>query len=173
MQEQRQSSDCLSRAPWGQRPDPPWPLHPVLARTARACRPQAACKTINYLKQHKHWQGSGIHQGLPIRRLGKILAKFCIQCFSRIMYMAHTLVVWHLYSSGLIHWQWGYAGVSETSTGEYTETEMSSFWWHFHHWLHWKLSFWQLPVKLVMKILSKWQHFISVYGTITSIYHRL
>ena len=20
------------------------------------------------------------------------------------------------------------------------ETEMSSFWWNFHHWLHWKLS---------------------------------
>ena len=40
-----------------------------------------------------------------------------------------------------------------------TETEMSSFWWHFHHWLHWKLSFWQLPVQLVMKISSKWQHF--------------
>ena len=36
---------------------------------------------------------------------------------------------------------------------------MSSFWWHFHHWLHWKLSFWQLPVQLVMKISSKWQHF--------------
>ena len=40
-----------------------------------------------------------------------------------------------------------------------TETEMSSFWWHFHHWLHWKLSFWQLSVQLVMKISSKWQHF--------------
>ena len=22
-----------------------------------------------------------------------------------------------------------------------TETDMSSFWWYFHHWLHWKLSF--------------------------------
>ena len=41
----------------------------------------------------------------------------------------------------------------------YTETEMSSFWWNFHHWLHWKLSKWQLPVQPVMKISSKWRHF--------------
>ena len=40
-----------------------------------------------------------------------------------------------------------------------TETEMSSFWWNFHHWLHWKLSNWQLPVQPVMKISSKWRHF--------------
>ena len=40
----------------------------------------------------------------------------------------------------------------------YIETEMSSFWWNFHHWLHWKLSFWQLPVQPV-NISSKWQHF--------------
>ena len=36
---------------------------------------------------------------------------------------------------------------------------MSSFWWNFHHWLHWKLSKWQLPVQPVMKISSKWRHF--------------
>ena len=40
-----------------------------------------------------------------------------------------------------------------------TETEMSSFWWNFHHWLHWKLSKWQLPVQPMMKISSKWRHF--------------
>ena len=28
----------------------------------------------------------------------------------------------------------------------------------FHHWLHWKLSEWQLPLQPVMKISSKW-HF--------------
>ena len=43
--------------------------------------------------------------------------------------------------------------------GPITETEMSSFWWNFHHWLHWKLSKWQLPVQPVMKISSKWRHF--------------
>ena len=31
-----------------------------------------------------------------------------------------------------------------------------SFWRNFHHWLHWKLSFWQLPVQPVMKMSSKW-----------------
>ena len=37
---------------------------------------------------------------------------------------------------------------------------MSSFWWNFHHWLHWKFPFWQLlPVKPGMKFSSKWQHF--------------
>ena len=41
----------------------------------------------------------------------------------------------------------------------YTETKMSSFWWNFHHWLHWKLSFWQLSVQPAMKISSKWRHF--------------
>ena len=40
-----------------------------------------------------------------------------------------------------------------------TETEMSSFWWNFNHWLHWKLSKWQLPVQPVMKISSNWRHF--------------
>ena len=40
-----------------------------------------------------------------------------------------------------------------------TETKMLSFWRNFHHWLHWKLSFWQLSVQPVMKISSKWRHF--------------
>ena len=40
-----------------------------------------------------------------------------------------------------------------------TETERSSFWWNYHHWQHWKLSKWQLPVQPVMTILSKWRHF--------------
>ena len=40
-----------------------------------------------------------------------------------------------------------------------TETEMSSFWRNFRHWLHWKLSFWHFSVKPVMKISSKWWHF--------------
>ena len=39
------------------------------------------------------------------------------------------------------------------------EMEMSSFWWNFHHWLHWKSSKWQLPVQPVIKISSKWWHF--------------
>ena len=42
---------------------------------------------------------------------------------------------------------------------EITEAEKLSFWLNFHHWLHWKLSKWQLPVQPVIKILSKWQHF--------------
>ena len=49
-----------------------------------------------------------------------------------------------------------------------TETKMSSFWRNFHHWLHWKLSFWQLPVQPVMNISSKWRLFrFSVLGRLT------
>ena len=40
----------------------------------------------------------------------------------------------------------------------FTETEMLSFWQYLPHWLHWKLSKWQLPMQPVMKILSKWWH---------------
>ena len=36
---------------------------------------------------------------------------------------------------------------------------MLSFWWNFHHWLHWKLSKRQLPMQSVMKISSRWRHF--------------
>ena len=36
-----------------------------------------------------------------------------------------------------------------------TDIEMEiSFWCKFHHWLHWKLSFWQLPVHPMMKIIK-------------------
>ena len=45
-----------------------------------------------------------------------------------------------------------------------SETEMSSFWQNFHHWLHWKLSFWQLPVHPVMKISSKSWDVCFSYG---------
>ena len=40
----------------------------------------------------------------------------------------------------------------------YSEIEMLSFWWNFHHCLHWKLSEWQLLVQPMMKISSKWWH---------------
>ena len=57
-------------------------------------------------------------------------------------------------------WQLGFLEIKTQShlmpyvvdTHTYTETEMSSFWWNFNHWLHWKLSKWQLPVQPVMKI---------------------
>ena len=58
--------------------------------------------------------------------------------------------------------QWGrylFSCAHVTIAKSITETEMSSFWWNFHHWLHWKLSKWQLPVQPVMKISSKWRHF--------------
>ena len=54
----------------------------------------------------------------------------------------------------------------------FTETEMSSFWWNFHHWLHWKLSKWQLSMQPVTKMPSKWQHFrFSVVPVYTSSCH--
>ena len=50
-------------------------------------------------------------------------------------------------------------GMCWHSFSPHTETEMLSFWWNFNHWLHRKLSFWQLSVQPVMKISSKWRHF--------------
>ena len=50
--------------------------------------------------------------------------------------------------------------------GEYTETEMSSFLWNFHHWLHWKLSKWQLPVQPVIRVSANNGIFVSVYHNI-------
>ena len=51
------------------------------------------------------------------------------------------------------------AVVHRYSSQTYTEMKMSSFWQHFHHWLHWMLSFWQIPLQQVMKMLSEWRHF--------------
>ena len=52
----------------------------------------------------------------------------------------------------------------------YNEMQMLTFWWNSHHWLHWKLSKWQLPVLPMMKISSKWWHFhFSVCGVIPDI----
>ena len=49
-----------------------------------------------------------------------------------------------------------------------TDTQMSSFWRNFHHWLHWKLLLWQLPVESVMKTKSKWKHF-RFSGTVSHV----
>ena len=50
---------------------------------------------------------------------------------------------------------------TEKSSSEYTmqaEMEMS-FWSSFPHWLHQKLSNWQLLVQRMVQISSKWHHF--------------
>ena len=73
-------------------------------------------------------------------------------------------VLWYCYgfvAVSFTHILWEYItgiGKNHTVAPRYTETGMSAFWWNVHHWLHWKLSIWQLPVQPVMKISSKWQH---------------
>ena len=57
------------------------------------------------------------------------------------------------------HWNYKPCCLIPVKYSTDTETKMSSFWRNFNHWLHWKLSFWQLPVQPVMKISSKWKHF--------------
>ena len=54
---------------------------------------------------------------------------------------------------------WHTTNVNILSIGSNTKMEKSSFWWNFRHWLHRKLSKWQLPVQPVMKISWKWWHF--------------
>ena len=70
-----------------------------------------------------------------------------------IINLSRSLWFLHPYLSGLLRWHC-------------TETKMSSFWRNFHHWLHWKLSFWQLPVQPVMIISSKWRHFRFCVGAV-------
>ena len=38
-----------------------------------------------------------------------------------------------------------------------TEADISSFWRHFHCWLHRNLSFWQLLMQPIMKMSPKWR----------------
>ena len=45
----------------------------------------------------------------------------------------------------------------------YTEMEMMLFWWNVYHWLHWKLSKWQIPVQPVIKICQNGNTFAQVY----------
>ena len=56
-------------------------------------------------------------------------------------------------------WKWLFNIAYTNFTPPFTETKMSSFWWNLYHWLHRKLSKWQLSVQPVMKLSSKWWHF--------------
>ena len=86
---------------------------------------------------------------------------------------AHILLVWYKSVKGAPFISCNFTYMSRTLhqtrprvytvpyrlSSSYIETKMSSFSWNFNHWLHWKFSFWQLPVQPVMKISSKWRHF--------------
>ena len=83
----------------------------------------------------------------------------CYKHSLRTVYHYSTYTILCVFNMALlIKW---YFGTETCPWGlqNYTETEMSSFWWNFRHWLHWKLSKWQLPVQPVIKISSKWRHF--------------
>ena len=41
----------------------------------------------------------------------------------------------------------------------FTEMEMSLFWWDFHHWMLWKVMFWQLCMLAMMKMSATQQYF--------------
>ena len=79
---------------------------------------------------------------------------------ARVMYTFHCTYLRFPPSRG------GNIPVRKGQTRISTKTKMSSFWWNFYHWLDWKLSFWQLPVQPVMKILSKnYNIFVSASTT--------
>ena len=71
-----------------------------------------------------------------------LISSYLILCF----YVKDTLL--YLMETGM-------GNISDKDTPIITflniETEMS-FWWHFHQWLHRKLSIWQLTMQRVMKI---------------------
>ena len=62
------------------------------------------------------------------------------------------------------------------------ETEISSFWWNFRHWLHWYLSFWQLlvhwyrlmgnwlyPFKTMWWNYSWWRHQMEAFSALLAL----
>ena len=52
--------------------------------------------------------------------------------------------------------------VDECCQQLHTETEIFSFWWNFDHWLHCKLSFWQLSMQPSVQISLKWRYFFRM-----------
>ena len=64
-----------------------------------------------------------------------------------------------------MHWSYSCLVLSHHATLKWR----CHFWSNFHHWLHWKLSCWQLPVQPVMRISSKCWHFhFNVYTCMVS-----
>ena len=73
-----------------------------------------------------------------------------VQTIFRIQFRGKNIAVWLNY-----HWRL-FPNVIET------EIHVSLFWGNIRHWLHRKLSFWQLPVQPVNGISSAWHfHFQS------------
>ena len=70
-----------------------------------------------------------------------------------LVYKQSILVINKCLKGRPTHWQ------SSTHSVTYAGTEMSSFWRTFRHWVHRKLSFWQLSMHPMIKISSKWQYF--------------
>ena len=60
---------------------------------------------------------------------------------------------WRIWTNSLVITYFTIVNIYKHSKN--TVKEMSSFWLHFHHWLHWKLSKWHLPVEPVTKMSSK------------------
>ena len=51
-------------------------------------------------------------------------------------------------------------------TATIIKTKTSSFWWNFHHWLHCKLSLWQLPMQPASKICQNDISILVINGII-------
>ena len=121
-----------------------------------------------------HWKGSVLilvkFPSLAVEVMNDNLQ--CIQCWrfhlndSCIQYSVYGLVVWcslqsHLGNLKNVIKKLDFYIYSCISCLVHSLTQKCHFLWNFYHWLYLKLSFWQLPVQLVMKILSKWWHFHS------------
>ena len=78
-----------------------------------------------------------------------------------------TQYIWYHRSRPRDHSGYGLSQwVEVLSFNTFTEMKMS-FWCNFCHWLHWKLSKWQLSVHPVTKLSSKWRHFHSSVLSLT------
>ena len=138
-------------------------------------------KSIMLIKKHPGYSIRQIIKSSPVTKSVGMIVKRCSNSYYRIVAWTkkrpfcrwHFQMCHHQWKSRIfIHislkvcFQWSnwlslvWITVCHRKADKpFTETKMSSFWRNFNHWLHWKLSFWQLPVQPVMKISSKWRHF--------------
>ena len=115
----------------------------------------------------KRWDGLGNTMGIHTPENTVFVLEHALGHFQTLWYPAKLHKIRCCYYGQFLP---KFSQKTTHSSPIYTETKMSSFWQNFNHWLHWKLSFWQLPVQPMMKISSKWRHFrFSDKGEIWSV----
>ena len=129
-------------------------IRSVRGRTLSKIAPETSTQMLSELLNLQDPKTSTLHKMLPF---SVCMDMFCGPHYFEICMLFTINMRWYYCNNyGLL---FTFMFQFSKKNANITETEMSSFWWNFHHWLHWKLSKWQLPVQPVIKISSKWRHF--------------